>query len=176
VARWLSGGRPARPIARHPDAHGHAAGSPTSFGHRFAIVCLRGLQSQRKCRNPREHGDVTRAHDSAANRKHSPVEDPRLKIVVSPVRVRVSPSDKGLLNQGCAGRRIAAAGPVGLFGPFQRPPTGKYWCRDADRHEIQDRYRISHDCDSADIELRPLVVPVHDINLVARGRAPLLGA
>jgi hypothetical protein len=74
-----------------PEALGHAAGSPTSFGHRFAIVCLRGLQSQRNCGNPREYGDLGRARDSAANRPHSPVEGRRLKIVVSPVRVRVSP-------------------------------------------------------------------------------------
>jgi hypothetical protein len=91
VASWLSPGRRPGPIARHPEAPWHAAWSPTSFGHRFAIVCLRTLQPQRKCGNPRKHGDKRRARDSAANRPHSPVEDARLKIVVSPVRVRVSP-------------------------------------------------------------------------------------
>jgi hypothetical protein len=36
-------------VARHLDDHGHAAASPKSFGHRFAIVCLTRPQSQRNC-------------------------------------------------------------------------------------------------------------------------------
>ena len=100
VTRWLSGGRRVGRTARHPDAHGQVAGAPRLFGHRFGIVCLTRLQSRRKCGNTREHGDAIRARDFAAKRPHSPVVDPRLKIVVSPVRVRVSPSNKALQSCG----------------------------------------------------------------------------
>ena len=46
-----------------------------------------------------------------------------LKIVVSPVRVRVSPFPKGLQTlsfaRGVAVRRIGSGAPAGLFGPFK---------------------------------------------------------
>jgi pimeloyl-ACP methyl ester carboxylesterase len=76
--------------------------------HRFAIVYLTRPQSHPKCGNPREYGDLGRARDFAANRSHSPAKGRRLKIVVSPVRVRVSPSTKG--PQICGfGRRLEAS-------------------------------------------------------------------
>jgi hypothetical protein len=93
-ARLLSRGRRAGPTARQLHARGHEVACRTPFRHGFAIVCLTGPQSQPKCGNHREYGEVTRAGTSAANRPHSLVKGRRLKIVVSPVRVRVSPLGK----------------------------------------------------------------------------------
>ena len=60
-------------------------------------------------------------------RGRSPPNRGSLKIVVSPVRVRVSPSRRAckaaVLQKGLAGRRISPATLVGLFGPFQ--PLGQ---------------------------------------------------
>jgi len=105
VARLLGPGGHVGRVARHVYDEGHGAASMERFGHGFAIVCLRGLQSRGKCGNPRENGDSRRTRDVAANRAHSPVEDARLKIVVSPVRVRVSPLPETCKSAG-----------VGLFG------------------------------------------------------------
>ena len=71
------------------------------FRHRSAVLCPNDPQLCRK------RGKVwTRPHAasprvSAGRRPHSPVMDPRLKIVVSPVRVRVSPSSNKAL-QSCS--------------------------------------------------------------------------
>ena len=86
-------------VARHVDDEANGAASLKQFRHRFAIVCLRGPQSRGKCGNPRQCGDLGPARDFAADRRHSPVEGSRLKIVVSPVRVRVSPLAKALQNR-----------------------------------------------------------------------------
>ena len=118
-ARLLSRGRRVGPIARHLHPRGHAAACRESIRHRFAIVCLTRPQSHPKCGNPREQGDVGRARDSAANRAHSPAEGRRLKIVVSPVRVRVSPYGKGPAIRGFLLRRAIR----------RRPPRGSSSCR-----------------------------------------------
>ena len=68
-----------------------------------------------KVRESSGYGDAARAGNSAAKRPHSLVEDARLKIVVSPVRVRVSP-----LSEIPANRPVS--GPFG--GPRKRVNSG----------------------------------------------------
>ena len=102
-------------VARHVDDEANGAASLKQFRHRFAIVCLRGPQSRGKCGNPRQCGDLGPARDFAADRRHSPVEGSRLKIVVSPVRVRVSP-----LSEVPANRPVLAH----FGGPRERRNSG----------------------------------------------------
>src|SRR5918997_717603 len=97
-----------------------ARSAATLFRHRSANLRPKTPQSRGKRGKTRARGPATAPRVLAGNGPHSPVADPRLKLVVSPVRVRVSPSAEVAAN---ARYICSAASGTGDYGHRTREPV-----------------------------------------------------
>ena len=115
--------------------------SPTQFWHRSHARCLNARQTSANCEVVKP---ASPAHETAYLQvfpRLRKVSRPRLKIVVSPVRVRVSPSPQFLIAAGSHDfRGVGRDPPIGpgirLFGP-RRPIPGNCWRRPKGRASAQ---------------------------------------